>query len=124
MFQLNRSDSDGSMPLYKRLPFQRRLLERRSLRVPSQSLKSQLGFGSKMSASITPGTSGPISEEDETTTDPHKSGNIQMGLKYVHRVHPSLTLIFRNKRSYEGFVMSRTVSVVDELALQNPLLVH
>ena len=87
MFQLNRSDSDGSMPLYKRLPFQRRLLERRSLRVPSQSLKSQLGFGSKMSASITPGTSGPISEEDETTTDPLKSGNIQMGLKYIEFIH-------------------------------------
>ncbi len=37
MFQLNRSDSDSAMPLYKRLPFQRRLLERRSLRVPCRS---------------------------------------------------------------------------------------
>ena len=34
-FQLNRSGSDSAMPLYKRLPFQRRMLERRSLRVPA-----------------------------------------------------------------------------------------
>ena len=104
MFQLNRSDSDGSMPLYKRLPFQRRLLERRSLRVPSQSLKSQLGFGSKMTASITPGTSGPISEEDETTTDPHKSGNVQMGLvciQFICHWH-----FFRNYSIIDNFVMS------------------
>ena len=40
VLQLNRSDSDGAMPLYKRLPLQRRMLERRSLRLPSHSMKS------------------------------------------------------------------------------------
>ena len=33
-FQLNRSDSDSAMPLYRRLPFQRSSRERRSLHVP------------------------------------------------------------------------------------------
>ena len=32
--QLNRSDSDSAMPLYRRLPFQRSSKERRSLHVP------------------------------------------------------------------------------------------
>ena len=32
LLQLNRSDSDSSMPLYKRGPFQRNTLERKSLR--------------------------------------------------------------------------------------------
>ena len=54
------------MPLYKRLPFQRRLLERRSLRVPTQSLKSRMGFGSSMSAVISQ-NSVPISEEEDET---------------------------------------------------------
>lgn len=40
--QLNRSDSDGAMPLYKRLPLQRRMLERRSLRLPSHPIKSMM----------------------------------------------------------------------------------
>merc|ERR550534_2989620 len=32
--RLNRSDSDSAMPLYRRLPFQRHVRERRSLHVP------------------------------------------------------------------------------------------
>jgi len=40
--KLNRSDSDGAMPLYKRLPLQRRMLERRSLRLPSHPMKSMV----------------------------------------------------------------------------------
>jgi len=35
--KLNRSDSDSAMPLYKRMPFRRRILERRSLRIPPTS---------------------------------------------------------------------------------------
>ena len=35
--QLNRSDSDSAMPLYRRLPFQRSSKERRSLHVPPSS---------------------------------------------------------------------------------------
>ena len=42
ILQLNRSDSDGAMPLYKRLPLQRRMLERRSLRLPSHPIKSMM----------------------------------------------------------------------------------
>ena len=34
--KLNRSDSDGSMPLYKKLPFQHKIKERRSLRLPTK----------------------------------------------------------------------------------------
>ena len=34
--KLNRSDSDGAMPLYKKLPFQHNLAERRSLRLPTK----------------------------------------------------------------------------------------
>ena len=50
------------MPLYKRLPFQRRLMERRSLRIPTtQTLKSQLGFGCRGSAVI---NDPPIAEEE------------------------------------------------------------
>jgi protein KIBRA len=36
--KLNRSDSDGSMPLYKKLPFQHKMTERRSLRLPKPAL--------------------------------------------------------------------------------------
>ena len=42
ILKLNRSDSDGAMPLYKRLPLQRRMLERRSLRLPSHPMKSMV----------------------------------------------------------------------------------
>jgi len=34
--KLNRSDSDGAMPLYRKLPFQHNLNERRSLRLPTK----------------------------------------------------------------------------------------
>merc|ERR1712223_1039422 len=34
--KLNRSDSDGAMPLYRKLPFQHKMMERRSLRLPSK----------------------------------------------------------------------------------------
>ena len=34
--KLNRSDSDGAMPLYRKLPFQHKMLERRSLRLPAK----------------------------------------------------------------------------------------
>ena len=34
--KLNRSDSDGAMPLYRKLPFQHKLKERRSLRLPTK----------------------------------------------------------------------------------------
>ena len=34
--KLNRSDSDGAMPLYKKLPFQHKIKERRSLRLPTK----------------------------------------------------------------------------------------
>ncbi len=40
--RLNRSDSDGSMPLYKKLPFQHKMLERRSLRQPKASMAPRL----------------------------------------------------------------------------------
>lgn len=34
--KLNRSDSDGAMPLYRKLPFQHKMMERRSLRLPTK----------------------------------------------------------------------------------------
>lgn len=34
--KLNRSDSDGAMPLYRKLPFQHKMKERRSLRLPTK----------------------------------------------------------------------------------------
>ena len=34
--KLNRSDSDGAMPLYKKMPFQHKIKERRSLRLPTK----------------------------------------------------------------------------------------
>ena len=61
------------MPLYKRLPFQRRLLERRSLRVPSQSLKSHLGLGSRMSAVISENSVSEEIEDGESSSTYHKN---------------------------------------------------
>lgn len=53
MFQLNRSDSDSSMPLYRRgggAPFQRNAVERRSLRWASGRGRRNIGRSSSMAS--------------------------------------------------------------------------
>ena len=66
--KLNRSDSDGAMPLYRKLPFQHKMMERRSLRLPSkfQTLSSvrpngTLPSGAKKSVEDRDGLSDEIS---------------------------------------------------------------
>ena len=57
--KLNRSDSDGAMPLYRKLPFQHKVSERRSLRLPTKL--SPTGFGAKIG--------GADKAEDERKSD-------------------------------------------------------
>ena len=57
--KLNRSDSDGAMPLYRKLPFQHKISERRSLRLPTKL--SPTGFGAKVG--------GADKAEDERKSD-------------------------------------------------------
>ena len=78
-FQLNRSDSDSAMPLYKRLPFQRRLLERRSLRVPSRqsghhALPSSVMLPMRMNVTATsPGSKLPVWNPNSSRKTRHRS---------------------------------------------------
>ena len=79
-FQLNRSDSDSAMPLYNRLPFQRRLLERRSLRVPCRQnvtpsrLPSSVMLPIRMNVNPTsPGSKLPVWTSNSSRKSGHRS---------------------------------------------------
>jgi len=50
--RLNRSDSDSAMPLYRRLPFQRHVRERRSLHVPTASSVKSASKGNETSLDL------------------------------------------------------------------------
>nr|SVE72766.1 EOG090X00VK [Ceriodaphnia reticulata] len=98
--RLNRSDSDSSMPLYRRGPFQRNSVERRSLRWRASSLAASAAALSSF------GEAGPVREVAVTPDAPTKSSRHRKSrhsapLPPRTSVDLELDLLAQNKRLQE-----------------------
>ena len=98
--RLNRSDSDSSMPLYRRGPFQRNSVERRSLRWRASSLAASAAALSSF------GEAGPIREVSVTPDAPtkstrHRKSRHPVPLPPRTSVDLELDLLAQNKRLQE-----------------------
>nr|SVE74953.1 EOG090X00VK [Daphnia dolichocephala] len=99
--RLNRSDSDSSMPLYRRGPFQRNSVERRSLRWRASSLAASAAALSSY------GEAGPVRETPITPDAPTKSLRHRKSRSHAAPLPPrtsvdlELDLLAQNKRLQE-----------------------
>nr|SVE83497.1 EOG090X00VK [Daphnia pulex] len=99
--RLNRSDSDSSMPLYRRGPFQRNSVERRSLRWRASSLAASAAALSSF------GEAGPMREVPVTPDAPAKTSRHRKSRGHPATLPPrtsvdlELDLLAQNKRLQE-----------------------
>jgi len=99
--RLNRSDSDSSMPLYRRGPFQRGSVERRSLRWRASSLAASAAALSSYGEVSTVRETATSTEAPNKSTRHRKSRSHHVPLPPRTSVDLELDLMAQNKRLQE-----------------------